>query len=63
MKKRDAGDIESVCIADFGVAATLEATARASSLVGTPAYMAPEILSSHGKGYNAFKADSTLSSL
>eukprot|EP00397_Hematodinium_sp_SG-2012_P014652 GEMP01014900.1.p1 GENE.GEMP01014900.1~~GEMP01014900.1.p1 ORF type:complete len:332 (-),score=61.58 GEMP01014900.1:1689-2684(-) len=45
----------SLCLSDFGVAATLRDQTLRQTFVGTPCWMAPEVLNQDG-GYN-FKAD------
>lgn len=46
----------SVCIGDFGVTARLKEGKVAKTLVGSPCWMAPEVVDPEGQGYNS-KAD------
>ena len=51
--------MSSLHIADFGISRVMEEGAMnvlASTMLGTPSFMAPEIL--HKQKYDAFKADS-----
>lgn len=40
-----------ICLTDFGLARTLESGQKSTSFVGTPEYLAPEIL--YSKGHNS----------
>lgn len=52
-----AGDIDLLAITDFDSAKLLTRSTSAKTTVGTPAYMAPEVMSSSNKDPYSFKAD------
>jgi serine/threonine protein kinase len=51
------GDIDLLAITDFDSAKLLTRSTSAKTTVGTPAYMAPEVMSSSNKDPYSFKAD------
>lgn len=63
MKLNEQKEISELAIGDFDTAKKVSTGRHAKTLVGTPPYMAPEVLLSNNTDAYTFKADGRVSSL